>query len=296
MKVLRTPESRFEGLEGYPFAASYVDVSPDLRMHYVDEGPADGPPVLLLHGEPTWSYLYRKMIPPLADAGFRVIAPDLIGFGKSDKPSKISDYSYASHEQWLLNFLDALTLEPITLFVQDWGSLLGLRIAGLQPERFARIMVSNGMLPFGEGEVPLAFHLWRAFAKYSPYFPIGQVVQRATVYPISDAAVSAYDAPFPSRKYKAGARAFPPLVPIKPDDPAAAVNRKAWAGLGRFEKPFLCVFGRNDPILGKLDQPLIDHVPGARGQPHDRIRGGHFIQEDQGEELAKRLIGWATRG
>jgi len=294
MKVLRTPESRFADLEDFPFAPHYVDVADGLRMHYLDEGPADGPPVLLLHGEPTWSYLYRKMVPPLAAAGFRVVVPDLIGFGKSDKPAKIGDYSYALHEQWLLACLDSLKLDGITLFGQDWGSLLGLRIAGLQPERFARVMIANGMLPFGEGDVPTAFHLWRAFAKYSPWFPIGRIVKGATVFGLSDAAIAAYNAPFPSGKYKGGARAFPPLVPISPSDPAAQVNREAWEGLGRFEKPFLCVFGRNDPILGSLDGILIDHVPGANGQPHDRIRGGHFIQEDQGEELAKRLIDWAS--
>ncbi len=294
MKVLRTPESRFEGLEGYPFAPNYVDVAVDLRMHYLDEGPPDGPTLLLLHGEPTWSYLYRKMIPPLAAAGFRVIAPDLIGFGKSDKPSKIKDYSYASHERWLLACMDALELDEITLFAQDWGSLLGLRIAGLQPARFMRIMIANGTLPIGEGTVPWQMHLWRAFARYSPYFPIGRVVDGASLFDLSERAIAAYDAPFPNDKYKAGARAFPSLVPIRERDPAVPTNREAWAGLGRFEKPFLCVFGRHDPILGRLDRILIDHVPGAKGQPHDRIKGSHFIQEDQGEELAKRLIDWAS--
>jgi haloalkane dehalogenase len=294
MKVLRTPESRFDDLEGYPFAPHYLNVAEGLRMHYVDEGPSDGPVVLLLHGEPTWSYLYRKMIPPLAAAGFRAIAPDLIGFGKSDKPSRIRDYSYARHERWLRACLDTLRLDEITLFAQDWGSLLGLRIAGLQPNRFARIMIANGALPIGEGSVPKEMHLWRAFARYSPYFPIGRVVKGACLFGLSDAAIAAYDAPFPSNKYKAGARAFPPLVPIRPDDPAVPTNRAAWAELGRFEKPFLCVFGRHDPILGKLDQVLIDHVPGAQGQPHDRIKGSHFIQEDQGEELAARLVAWAS--
>ena len=294
MKVLRTPEARFSELPGYPFAPNYFDVSPDLRMHYLDEGQSDGPVVLLLHGEPTWSYLYRKMIPPLAAAGFRVVVPDLIGFGKSDKPSKISDYSYASHEQWLMSLLDALGLEDITLFGQDWGSLLGLRIAGLQPNRFARVMIANGMLPIGEGTPPFAFRVWRAFSKYSPVFPLGRIVQGATVTDLSPAEVAAYDAPFPSSRYKAGARAFPALVPTRPDDPAVPTNRQAWDGLGKFQKPFLCVFGKNDPILGSLDGMLIDHIPGARGQPHERIWGGHFIQEDQGEELARRLVAWAS--
>lgn len=294
MKALRTPDERFQGLEAYPFAPHYLEVGDGLRMHYLDEGPADGPVVLLLHGEPTWSYLYRKMIPPIAAAGFRVVAPDLIGFGKSDKPTKIKDYSYERHERWLLTCLDALGLDQITLFAQDWGSLLGLRIAGLQPERFARIMIANGALPTGEGSVPPAFHIWRAFAKYSPYFPIGRFVDNASLFDLSEGAIAAYDAPFPSGKYKAGARAFPPLVPISDKDPAVPTNRRAWEGLGKFDKPFLCVFGKHDPMLGKLDGVLIDHVPGAKGQPHDRIKGSHFIQEDQGEELAKRLVEWAS--
>lgn len=293
MKALRTPDSRFVDLPGYPFEPHYLEVGDGLRMHYLDEGPADGPVVLLLHGEPTWSYLYRKMVPPIAEAGFRVIAPDLIGFGKSDKPTRIRDYSYARHQAWLLSCLDSLGLDQITLFAQDWGSLLGLRIAGEQPERFARIMIGNGMLPTGDIEIPRAVHLWRAFSKYSPWFPIGMIIDRSTVYDVPADVVAAYDAPFPSRRYKAGARAFPSLIPITPDDPAAPANRRAWEALGRFEKPFLCVFGRNDPILGRGDRPLIEHIPGAEGQPHDRIRGGHFIQEDEGPELARRLIEWA---
>ena len=292
MKVLRTPDERFSNLPDYPFAPHYLNVTDSLRMHYVDEGPKDGEVVLLLHGEPTWSFLYRKMIPPLVEAGFRTVAPDLIGFGKSDKPTKISDYSYAKHEEWLLSFLDQIGVSDIILFAQDWGSLLGLRIVGLQPERFSRVMIANGALPTGDVPAPPAFKAWQAFARYSPYFPIGKLVQRATVTDIGESAIAAYDAPFPSNRYKAGARAFPPLVPTKPSDPAVPDNRRAWEGLGRFEKPFLCVFGRNDPFLGKLDRVLIDHVPGARDQPHDRIRGGHFVQEDAGEELSQRLIAW----
>ena len=293
MKVLRTPETRFADLDDFPFAPHYVEVSDELRMHYLDEGPSDGAPVLLLHGEPTWIYLYRKMVPPLAAAGFRVVVPDLIGFGKSDKPAAIGDYTYALHEQWLLACMDSLKLQGITMFGQDWGSLLGLRIAGAQPERFARIMIANGALPLGDGSMSFAFRLWRAFAKYSPWFPVGRLVQTGTVTELTDREIAAYDAPFPNRNYKAGARAFPALVPVDPEDPAVPANRRSWEGLGRFDKPFLCVFGRNDAVLGKLDRVLIDQVPGARGQPHDRIRGGHFIQEDEGPELANRLIAWA---
>lgn len=294
MKVLRTPDSRFDRIPDFPFEPQYVQVTDELRMHYIDEGPREGPVVLLLHGEPTWSFLYRKMVPPLAAAGFRTLAPDLIGFGKSDKPTKMSDYSYAKHEEWLLAFLDALGLEDITMFAQDWGSLLGLRIAGLQPERFSRVMIANGMLPTGDMTPSKAFAAWRAFAKFTPWFPVGRIVKGATVYGISDSARNAYDAPFPDASYKAGARAFPALVPTDENDPGTPRNRKAWEGLGQFEKPFLCVFGRNDPVLGSLDRLLIDHVPGAEGQPHDRIRGGHFIQEDAGGDLAKRLIDWVA--
>ena len=293
MRILRTPEQRFSGIRDFPFAAHYANVGSDLRMHYLDEGPRGSDPVLLLHGEPTWSYLYRKMVPPLATAGLRVVVPDLIGFGKSDKPAQMSDYSYARHLTWLGALLDQLKLANITLFCQDWGSLLGLRLAGEQPNRFLRIMVSNGFLPTADRKTPPAFRVWRAFAKYSPWFPIGRIVKAGCVHPLGAEQIAAYDAPFPGDEYKAGARAFPRLVPTSAGDPAMPGNRKAWNALGRFHKPFLCVFGKNDPILGRADRALIGHVPGAEGQPHDRIRGGHFIQEDCGEDLARRLIEWA---
>lgn len=291
MKVLRTPDERFAALPDYPFAPHYADVG-GLRMHYVDEGPRDAPPVLLLHGEPTWSYLYRHMIPPLAQAGYRVLAPDLIGFGKSDKPTRQGDYSYQAHMDWLSQWLLDLDLRDITLFCQDWGSLLGLRLAAEQSERFARICVANGFLPTGDMQPPLAFRIWRAFARYSPLFPIGRIVASGCVRPLPRAVVAAYDAPFPGRAYKAGSRVFPKLVPTSPRDPAAPANTRAWEALGRWDKPFLTVFGKNDPVLGRGDAPLQAHVPGAAGQPHDRIWGGHFVQEDRGDELARRLLDW----
>lgn len=293
MKVLRTREDRFEGLPDFPFAPHYAQISDELRMHYLDEGPRAGPVVLLLHGEPTWSYLYRKMVPPLADAGFRVVVPDLIGCGKSDKPLAIGDYSYAAHMTWLRALLDQLDLGPITLFCQDWGSLLGLRLAAEEPDRFARIMVSNGFLPAGQGKMPRAFRAWQAFARYSPWFPVGKIIQQGTLTHLSPAEVAAYDAPFPDDSYKAGVRAFPLLVPTQRDDPAMAANRAAWDKLAGFSKPLLCVFGKNDPILGHADGRLIAHVEGAEGQPHDRIPGAHFVQEDAGRVLADRLIAWA---
>lgn len=290
MAVLRTPDERFAALPDFPYPPRYQVIGDDgLRMHYVDEGPRDGQIVLLLHGEPTWSYLYRKMIPPLVAAGHRVIAPDLIGFGKSDKYASVDDYSYQRHADWLLAFIERLDLRSITLFCQDWGSLLGLRLAAEHEARFARIVVGNGVLPTGDSAVPFAFKVWRAFALHSPWFPIGRIVAAGSKTRLSAAERAAYDAPFPSYAHKAGSRAFPRLVPTEPDDPAAPANRVAWARLGQWRKPFLCVFGKDDPILGHADRRLIGHIPGAQGQPHQRLSGGHFIQEDQGPALAAAI-------
>ncbi len=296
MNVLRTPDSRFANLVGYPFAPHYVDVTASatqpLRMHYVDEGPADGQPIVLLHGEPTWSYLYRTMIPPLAAAGRRVLAPDLIGFGRSDKPTRTSDYTYLRHVEWVTSWFESLDLTGVTLVVQDWGSLIGLRIAAEQGHRIARIVVANGFLPTADRSANIAFKTWRAAAKYIPVLPCGRIVAIGTVTKLSAEIRAGYDAPYPAKQYQAGAKAFPQLVPTSPDDPAVPANRAAWAELGRWEKPFLAVFGSRDPILGKADRPLIDHIPGAAGQPHARINASHFIQEDAGPELAERILGW----
>jgi len=292
VKSLRTPDERFADLPDYPFAPHYVDVAPDLRMHHVDEGPADAKPVLMLHGEPTWSYLYRSMVPVFAGAGFRAVAPDLIGFGKSDKPTRLADYSYQQHMDWLTAWLEAVDLRGITLICQDWGSLLGLRLAAENADRFDRIVVANGFLPTGDRDPGIAFKVWRAFATYSPLFPIGRIVDTGTKRSLSAAERRAYDAPFPGSAYKAGARAFPRLVPISTHDPATPANRAAWEVLGQWEKPFLTLFGRHDPILGKADKPLQEHVPGAQGQPHDRLGGSHFVQEDVGAEIARRTVEW----
>ena len=289
MTALRTPESRFDNLAGYNFDAHHVDAG-GLRMHYIDEGPRDGAVVLLLHGEPSWSYLYRTMIPPLSDAGFRVIAPDLIGFGKSDKPTKKSDYTYAGHVEWMKQFVETLDLNEITLFCQDWGSLIGLRVAAENEQRFARIAIGNGGLPTGDQELPKAFKIWRAFALYSPWFPIGKIIQKGTITELSDEVVAAYDAPFPSAKYKAGSRAFPKLVPATPDDPASEANRAAWSVLARWQKPFLTTFSNRDPIMRGGEKPFQDRVPGAMNREHVKIKNaGHFLQEDKGPELAEVL-------
>ena len=290
MKILRTPEERFLNLPGYDFEARYIEIG-DLRMHYIDEGPKDADPVLLLHGEPSWSYLYRTMIPPIVEAGLRAIAPDLIGFGKSDKPAEQSEYSYERHVAWMRGFLESLDLSNITLVCQDWGSLIGLRLAAENEERFDRIVLANGGLPTGDQNMPMAFRVWRAFARFSPWFPIGRLIQVGTVSKLSPEVVAAYDAPFPDSSYKAGARAFPRLVPTTPDDPAAPANRAAWDVFGTWQKPFLTSFSDGDPITRGLDKVFVKRVPGAKNQPHTTIKGaGHFLQEEKGHEFAKVII------
>lgn len=292
MASLRTPEERFAALPGFPFEPRYLEVD-GLRIHYVDEGPREAPVVLMLHGEPTWSYLYRKMIPVFAGAGFRAVAPDLVGFGRSDKPARKSDYSYQRHVDWMASWLEALDLRRITLVGQDWGSLIGLRLATEHDSRFDRIVMANGALPTGDEHLPGVFRVWRAFSQYSPWFPIGRIVQAGCRQPVSVETRAAYEAPFPARRYKAGARAFPALVPSTPADPASAANRAAWERLERWEKPFLCLYATGDPIMRGMYGVFRKRVPGAAGQPHEMLRGaGHFIQEDRGEDLAGRIVNW----
>jgi haloalkane dehalogenase len=264
-------------------------------MHTVDEGPRQAAPVLLLHGEPSWSYLYRSMIPICTAAGHRVVAPDLIGFGRSSKPLAVGDYSYQRHVDWVRALIEALDLRDITLFGQDWGSLIGLRLAAELEGRFSRIVIGNGFLPEGTPAAmslrrfgnAAAFLAWRSFARWSPWFRISSIVQFGTARTLDAEELRAYDAPFPDDRYKAGARAFPLLVPITPRDPAAEPNRRAWKELERWEKPFLTAFSDGDPITRGLDRALQDRIPGARGLPHRTLRGGHFLQEDSGRELAK---------
>lgn len=295
MNILRTPDERFADLPGYPFAPHYTEVE-GLRIHHVDEGPRDGRVVLMLHGEPSWSYLYRKMIPVFTGAGFRAVAPDLVGFGRSDKPADVGAYSYARHVGWMAAWIAAVELREVTLVCQDWGSLIGLRLVAEHPERFARVVLANGGLPTGDGKIPFVFRAWQAFARWSPYFPVGGIVQRGSRTKLPSEVVAAYDAPFPSSAHKAGARALPPLVPTRPDDPAVPDNRRAWEALRRWEKPFLTAFSDGDPITRGLERRFQREVPGARGQPHTTIRGGgHFLQEDRGEELARVVVEWMGR-
>jgi haloalkane dehalogenase len=293
MEILRTPDERFAGLPGWLFAPRYLELPGGPRMHYVDEG--KGPVVLLLHGEPSWSYLYRKMIPPLAAAGLRAVAPDMIGFGRSDKPASRGDYSYQRHLDWMRGFVRALDLRGITLFCQDWGGLLGLRLAAEEGDRFARIVAANTFLPTGDQRVPVAFKVWRALSQLTPVFPAGRIVQLGCAQPIAAAVRKAYDAPFPGEAHKAGARQFPLLVPTRPDDPASAPNRAAWEALKQWRKPFLTLWGARDPIMRGADRRLQKLIPGAQGQPHAVLpQAGHFLQEDAGEELARRIIDWAA--
>lgn len=289
MKVLRTPDERFAGLADYPFAPHYLTVTDadgtELRIHYIDEGPRDAAPILLMHGEPSWSYLYRKFVPILVARGHRVIAPDLIGFGKSDKPAQRSDYTYERHVAWMSDWLTALDLTNITLFCQDWGGLIGLRLVAAFPDRFARLVVSNTGLPVGTGSSE-GFDAWLAFSQNVPQFPVGFIVNGGTTRDLTAAEIAAYDAPFPDESYKEGARQFPALVPITPGHASVAENRAAWAVLERFDRPVLTAFGDKDAITKGGERAFIDRIPGARGQPHRIIAGGgHFIQEDAPEEL-----------
>ncbi len=296
MKVIRTPEERFKDLPGYNFKPNYLEVEPGLRLHYLDEGDKNGQVVLLLHGEPSWSYLYRKMIPILANAGFRVLAPDFIGFGKSDKLTEKSDYTYQKHIKWTETFIKQLDLNGINLFCQDWGGLIGLRLAAELENRFDSIMASNTTLPLGNVELPKSFLQWLEFSKSSPKFNIGKIIDKGTVSELSEEVIAAYDAPFPSEEYKAGARIFPSLVPISSDDPESANNQAAWGKLMQWKKPFLTVFGDSDPIMKGAEKFFIQVVPGAKDQPHSIVHAGHFSQEDQGEELANIMVKFIIGG
>ncbi len=302
MQSLRTPDDRFANLPDYPFAPNYVDIDDQdggtLRVHYLDEGPADGPVVLCMHGEPSWSYLYRKMIPPMVEAGLRVIAPDLVGFGKSDKPSEKSDYTYARHVAWMQEaIVDHLDLTDATFFGQDWGGLVGLRLVAENPERFARVIIGNTGLPTGEHPPSDAFMQWQKFSQTTPVFDIGFLLNSATVTELSEGEIAAYDAPFPDDTYKEGARIFPSLVPTSVEDPAVPANKAAWEVFKKWDKPLICCFSDSDPVTAGGDKPFLALVPGAAGQPHVTVQNAHhFFQEDAAPQLAQIIIDAVTIG
>jgi len=293
VRILRTPEDRFADLPDFPYEPRYADVPAAgggaLRMAYVEAGPPDGPPVLLLHGEPTWSFLYRTVMRVLAGAGLRAVAPDMVGFGRSDKPAEIADHSYAAHVEWMRALaFDALDLRDVTLVGQDWGGLIGLRLVAEHPDRFARVVAANTGLPTGDRPMPEVWWSFRRAVEAAPVLDIGRFVRAGCREPLADAAAAAYDAPFPEESYKAGPRAMPGLIPVGPDDPASAPNRAAWERLGRWEKPFLVAFSDGDPITGGMAPILRRHVPGAAGLDHPTLAGaGHFLQEDAGERLGE---------
>ena len=249
-----------------------------------------------MHGEPSWSYLYRKMIPVLTAAGLQIVAPDLVGFGRSDKPTERSDYTFARHVEWMRELLfDRLDLRDVTLVGQDWGGLIGLRLVGEHPDRFARVVAANTFLPTGDTDPGEAFFAWQRFSQEVEVFPTGGIVRGGCAKPLAPGVEAAYDAPFPDESYKAGARQFPMLVPSRPDDPAHDANVAAWVGLAAFDRPFLCAFSDGDPITKGADRNLKEKIPGAKGQPHTTIvGGGHFLQEDCGEELAQVVVSFVA--
>jgi len=288
-KVFHTPEDRFSGLKDYPFEPHFVKIN-NLKIHYVDEGPVDTNPVLFLHGVPAWSYLFRHLIKRISESGSRVIAPDLIGFGKSDKPAKAKSHSYKSHVEWMTHFIKLLKLNNITLFCHDWGSLIGLRIVAQHQDLFARIIVSNGMLPTGEYKINSVFKLWKYFARYSPFIPVDLVIDAGTLRKLDKEEKRAYRAPFPASGYKAAIRALPSRVPASQNDPQSAVNKTLWKLLEGWKKPFLTVFSNHDPITRGGDEYMQKRIPGAAGQDHKRLDAGHFIQEDRYKELSEIII------
>lgn len=315
-KTVRTSESRFDNLPDYPFQPNYVEVE-GYRIHYVDEGPKSGQTVLLMHGQPSWSYLYRHMIPLLTEAGFRVIAPDNVGFGKSDKPIDHSAHSYQMHVDVMAQFVDAIDLKQATLFAQDWGGLIGLRVVEQRPERFARIMISNTTLPAARGirgwlgyplfraavwkqgkvqelnveDESFSFATWVAYARTSDNFNFANLFQRATTRTLSDQELAGYAAPFPNEQTMAGVRMFPSLVASQLRENQQVMDEF----YAKWEKPFITAFGDKDPIMAGLDEVWQSTVPGAQGQSHTLISGGaHFIQEDKPEELVSILIDFVS--
>lgn len=298
MRVLRTPDARFDDLVDWPYAPRYAQVTDadgtTMRLHYVDEGPRDGAVVLLMHGEPSWAYLYRHIIEGLVARGHRAIAPDLIGFGRSDKPASRTDYTYARHVDWMSQWITSLDLTDVTLFCQDWGGLIGLRLVAAYPERFAGVVVANTGMPVGAGMTE-GFKAWLEFSQGIPQMPIGALLNGGSVRNLSGDEIAAYDAPFPDESYKEGARQFPTLVPVTPEHAQVAENKAAWDVLARFEKPLITAFSDGDAVSRGGEAPFQARVPGAKGQPHVTLKGGHFLQEDSGPEIVDLIDGMIRR-
>ena len=326
MKYKRTPDARFENLKDYSFEPNYLSVDDteggELRLHYLDEGPADGPVVLLMHGQPAWSYLYRHMIPLLLAEGFRVVVPDLIGFGRSDKPTRIEDYTYARHVTWMTEWLTRLDLNNITVFFQDWGSMIGLRLVAAFPERFTHVVLANGALVAGPIPVEHAellkgvyetlpvvsaaelepFFLnqegvpgilyWRKHCAEYADFSVGAVMNSlSSGEKLTQREIDAFNAPYPDESYLAGARRFPSLIPLFADDSEVAENRAAWEVLAQFDKPFMCAFADNDPVTAGGDKPFLERVAGCRGVSHRTISpAAHFLQQDQPEQCVQAIL------
>ncbi|MEE2769135.1 MAG: haloalkane dehalogenase [Actinomycetota bacterium] len=300
MELLRTPDERFSKLPDWPYEPHYTEI-PDgeggiLRIHHAEDGPPDGPTILMLHGEPTWGYLYRKIMPSLAEAGVRSLVPDQVGFGRSDKPASRDDYSYARHVDWMQAWLDANGGDSLFFFGQDWGGLVGLRLVASNPERFAGLVVSNTGLPDGRGEPTEAFLAWQKFSQTAERFPIGTIVNGGCVNDLASEVVDAYNAPFPDDSFKEGARIWPSLVPTSVDDPAVPANRAAWEVLEAYEQPVVCAFSDGDPVTRGGEHAFQSRVPGAADQPHTTVEGaGHFVQEDRPEEVVRVLIDLVAR-
>lgn len=302
MRVLRTPEERFVGLPGHDWPVRYAELDDfdggRLRMAYVDAGPADGPVVLALHGEPSWSFLYRNVIAELVAAGVRVVAPDLVGFGRSDKPAEVADHTYRRHVGWVAALVfETLDLRGVTLLGQDWGGLIGLRLVAEHPDRFERVVAANTGLPSGDTPMPEVWWRFRHAVSSAETLEVSRLVQAGCVGRLDEAVIAAYDAPFPDESFKAGPRAMPLLVPTTPQDPETPANRTAWAALGRWDKPFLVAFSDSDPITGPMAPVLRRHVPGAAGREHPVLTGaGHFLQEDAGAALGRLVADFVTAG
>lgn len=314
--AVRTDDRHFDNLPDFPFPPHYVDVTnpydeESLRLHYIDEGPKDAPVVLMVHGEPAWSFLYRKLIPVFAEAGLRAIAVDQIGFGRSDKPTRPSHYSFENHIEWVRQAVVALDLQDITLVCQDWGGPVGMGVFAREQQRFSRICAGNTMLHTAEaelaGRIEWAAHAegdldarvstflldWRQASTRAPNFEASPSIPFATARGVSDAVAMAYDAPFPSEWHKAGMRQYPVLIPVTPTDEGAAINRATWDALRSFDRPFLTLFGDSDPPTRGWDEIFRERIPGANGQPHQTLeRAGHFWQEDCGAEAAAMIVNW----